>query len=218
MPPSHSTPPASDLSEHSEFGKHLDRWLQKAQIRSWTTLGKQADLSRYRIRQLRRGQIERWPAATLASLCQALHITPNELFIAAGLFSAASHQSTPQPDSIPPATAPANTAPASEDAYALSILTQLEPFLRQWPTAVYAARHHNLPLEHLLKVLSTWDVLLTHLGLETLGQVGETVPFDPAWQQPLAEETYKNGTPVSIRYVGYRRKEKLWLRAQVRSS
>ena len=55
-------------------------------------------------------------------------------------------------------------------------------------------------------------------GVEALGSVGSVVAYDPTWQQPLTDETYERDTPVSIRYVGYRVSNRIWLKAQVRSA
>ena len=201
--------PDSRINAPSEFSETLQQWRDNAAIASWAELGRRAQLSRHRIRQLRAGQLHHWPLDQVVRLCQVLHLSLSELMGAIGLEGP--QESTPEV----PTNGTAAQAPAMTEVRAL--LEQLEPFLRQWPTAVYAARHHNLPAEQLIRVLAPIERLLTQWNLSQLGEVGDVVPFDPAWQQPLTDECYETGQRVSIRYVGYRWQNKLWLRAQVRA-
>ena len=210
--------PSTDPSSNS-LAERLELWRDRAQIYSWAELARRAKISRYRLRQLRCGQIERWPLIECMRVCEVLQISSATLFAAAGL-AIPPTQSEPPTNEFATTEADVASQPAetTREIWERSALDRLEPFLRQWPTAVYAARHHNLPIEQLIRVLSTWERLLELWDIHSIGKVGETVPFDPSWQQPLTDDRYQSGTPVSIRYVGYRWKDKLWLRAQVRAS
>ena len=145
-----------------------------------------------------------WPLQDLQALSGALDISLVELLVAAGEIESGGRSHQPDPDD-------------AQTSFRLATLQRLEPLLRQLPTAAYAVQHHNLPANQLLKVLQPIDALLETWDVEPLGTVGTVVPFDPSWQQSLTEETYERDTPVSIRYVGYRVGNRIWLKAQVRA-
>ncbi|WP_017326175.1 helix-turn-helix transcriptional regulator [Synechococcus sp. PCC 7336] len=192
----------------------LEAWKQQAGRDTWKALAQASNLSRHRIQQLRAGAIARWPLEDLLSLCLALQISLSELAAAAGIpFDG--DRSEPDRGSREVAIVERSQIALEED-WQREALHQLEPLLRQWPTALYAARHHNLPASQLLGLLAPLDRLLRQWEIFPLGQVGQVTAFDPSWQQPLSDEPCESGTPVSIRYIGYRWRDKLWLRAQVK--
>ena len=184
----------------------VSRWMANANFTSWIQLQRASSLSRYRIQQFKCCEMKSWPIQSLESLCGGLNISLTELLAAMEVLEdTGEEKSTPHaPDE-------------SVEIHRQSTLRELESLLRQLPTASYAAQHHNLPAERLLSVLKPLDVLLAKWDVSPLGEVGQIVPFDSSWQVSLADETYENGTPVSVRYVGYRVQNKIWLKAQVRA-
>lgn len=103
----------------------------------------------------------------------------------------------------------------SEAALQHQALQILEPFLRFWPTAAYAA-HQNptAPAQRILPLVKPVFQLLEQWGVNRIGEVGDCVPFDPHQHQsdhaPLAA-----GTPVRITHVGYWWGDRLLFRARV---
>jgi molecular chaperone GrpE (heat shock protein) len=58
--------------------------------------------------------------------------------------------------------------------------------------------------------------LLKQWQVEAIAVVGETVLFDPQWHQLMESELLSEpGTPMIVRYVGYRQGKKLLYRAKV---
>jgi molecular chaperone GrpE (heat shock protein) len=58
--------------------------------------------------------------------------------------------------------------------------------------------------------------LLKQWQVEAIAVVGETVLFDPQWHQFMESELPSEpGTPMIVRYVGYRQGKKLLYRAKV---
>ncbi|HIK26225.1 MAG: helix-turn-helix domain-containing protein [Thermosynechococcus sp. Uc] len=102
-----------------------------------------------------------------------------------------------------------------EAALQYQALQILEPFLRFWPTAAYAAQQNPaVPAQRILPLVKPVFQLLELWGVKRIGEVGECVPFDPRQHQsdraPLAE-----GTPVRITHAGYWWGDRLLLRAMV---
>ncbi|MFN4280204.1 helix-turn-helix domain-containing protein [Thermosynechococcus sp.] len=105
--------------------------------------------------------------------------------------------------------------PVSEAALQHQALQILEPFLRFWPTAAYAARQTpTAPAQRILTLVNPVFQLLEQWGVKKIGEVGECVPFDPHQHQsdraPLAA-----GTLVRITHVGYWWGDRLLFRALV---
>ncbi|MBN1929824.1 MAG: nucleotide exchange factor GrpE [Chlorobiaceae bacterium] len=66
----------------------------------------------------------------------------------------------------------------------------------------------------LLQVASSFRKILAEGGLEQIGVVGETQPYDPALNQMLDGSRPQPGEPVLIRFAGFRFNGKLVAKAQ----
>lgn len=91
----------------------------------------------------------------------------------------------------------------------------LEPFLRFWPTAAYAASQNpTAPAQRILPLVKPVFQLLEQWHVKAIGEVGEVVAFDPHQHQgdrgPLSA-----GTPVRITHLGYWWGDRLLFRAVV---
>jgi hypothetical protein len=97
------------------------------------------------------------------------------------------------------------------------VLDQLESLLLQWPTAAHAARQNPMaPAVKLLPLLKPLEQLLTAWSIEPIGTVGESLPYDPQSQTWMGTgDAPILGTPVQVRYVGYRQGDRLLYRAKV---
>ncbi len=94
-------------------------------------------------------------------------------------------------------------------------LQTLEPFLRFWPTAAYAAtRNPSAPAQRILPLAKPVFQLLEQWGVHPIGEVGAVVPFDPQQHQGEVSSLAK-GTPVRITHLGYYWGDRLLFRAQV---
>ncbi|MFN5513841.1 MAG: helix-turn-helix domain-containing protein [Cyanobacteriota bacterium] len=93
----------------------------------------------------------------------------------------------------------------------------LEPWLRQWPSAVVAAETNpDWPARKLVPLTRPIFTLLQRWQVESLGAPGEIVPYNPQWHEVLEQGAeLAPGEPVQIRYSGYRQGETLLFRAKV---
>ncbi len=94
-------------------------------------------------------------------------------------------------------------------------LSILESWLLQWPTAAAAAQKNpDFPAVKLLPLVKPFANLLNQWQVEAIASVGETIVYDPQWHQ-LMDGNTEPGSPVIVRYVGYRQDQKLLYRAKV---
>ncbi len=94
-------------------------------------------------------------------------------------------------------------------------LQVLESWLLQWPTAAVAVhKNPQLSAEKLLPLVKPVEHLLEQWGVEAIASVGEELPYDPIWHE-LMKGTAQPGEMVRVRYVGYKKGDKLLYRARV---
>jgi|GEM_PF-5840094 len=105
------------------------------------------------------------------------------------------------------------TSPAAELQY--RALNTLEPFLRFWPMAAYAASQNpTAPAQRILPLVKPVFTLLEQWGVTPIGEVGAVVPFDPRQHQSNVGHLAA-GRPVRISHPGYWWGDRLLFRAQV---
>jgi molecular chaperone GrpE (heat shock protein) len=96
-----------------------------------------------------------------------------------------------------------------------SSLEILEPWLLQWPTAVYKAKENaQLAAIKILALVGPVERLMEAWGLEAIASVGAEVAYNPKLHQ-LMEGSAEVGAMVRVRFTGYRQGEKLLYRAKV---
>ncbi|MBE9156818.1 helix-turn-helix domain-containing protein [Nodosilinea sp. LEGE 06152] len=213
-----------------DYSPVLRSLMAQASLTSYRSLSRASDVPRSAIDTLRRGQVGRLQVSTLQRLSQALGM-PLEALVAK--FSA------PLPRDVTP------QAPASDGLEVISqikalrqecdrlqtqlatqaetvrqqvqqqAIAQLEPWLVQWPTAVYAAQQKaDLPAQKLVPLVRPVEALVRQWGLTPIDLVGAEVPFDPQIHQPKAGNPVP-GQPVRVSHVGYRQGDRLLYRAKV---
>ncbi|MEM9511656.1 MAG: hypothetical protein AAF978_03070 [Cyanobacteria bacterium P01_E01_bin.48] len=200
MPETHSTQSRDRL---------LQTWRDRAGYTSWAAFARAAALSRYRLDLFRQARLERLTVKDLISACSALGVSPLEYLSAT--------------EAIDPAEASETEHSPTKDisvedisVWQRSALDCLEPLLRQYPTARYAAEHRELSARQVLPLLLPLERLLEAWNVEPLGCVGETAAFDPTQHELLSDADIATGEPIEIRYLGYRYCGAIWLKAQVR--
>lgn len=177
---------------------HLDRQLRPLMlgvgIDGWQILSDRSGIGLKRLRQLRRGNWDSFRVADLRRLAGVLKISLEELWLLL----------TAQPE----------TVDDREQAWQLAAFQQMESFLTYWPAAAYRVEQGtDLPAAKLLPLVKPIDRLLASWGIESIGQVGETLAFDP--QQHQSDGFIDPGALVRVRYPGYRQVDRLLTRAQV---
>ncbi len=91
----------------------------------------------------------------------------------------------------------------------------LESWLLQWPTAAVAAQKNpKLAAIKLLPLIKPVATLLKQWGVEAIAAVGEHLSYNPQYHE-LMNGTAEIGSPVVVRYVGYRQGDNLLYRAKV---
>jgi transcriptional regulator with XRE-family HTH domain len=174
------------------FDSVLRPLLVTAKIPSWQQLASTSGISISRLRQLRQGQVASWKVAELQKLSFALQVSLDFLLEKLGLIS------TPQ------------VADFQYTSFQI-----IESFLTYWPAAAHQVKlDPTFPASKLLPLVGSIDRLVASWGIESIGQVGEIVPFNPQEHQPLAGNISPT-TPVQIRYPGYRQADRLLTRAKV---
>lgn len=199
--------PASKSTSHdlSARDRTLLTWRNAAGFSSWAELGRAASLSRHRLLMLRHARLERLPVRTLLRACEALHISPLDYLKGVGAIAEPAEMLQPE-----------TSASNSIEQWQRATLERLEPLLRQYPTARYAAERRDVPAQHVLALLHSLEQLLIAWEVEPIGRIGETAAFDPSQHESLSEDAIAPGKTVTIRYIGYRYRGTIWRKAQVR--
>ena len=226
------------VNQPKDYSQPLQTLMQRAGLSSYRALSRAAGVSRSTLTLLRQGQVGRLRVVSVQRLAQALGVTTTELLVQfdqagpanappTNLDSPAAESSG---DQNPVALQPAMTLRQEYerlqqqlDAQPQHIYQQvqgeaiaiLEPWLRQWPTAIYAAQQNpTIPATRLIPLTKPLDRLLQAWGLTAIGPVGAEVPYDPQQHQPMGAAVTP-GQRVRIRYVGYYQGDRLLYRAQV---
>jgi transcriptional regulator with XRE-family HTH domain len=177
------------------FDSILLSLLMTAKISSWQQLANTSGISVSRLRQLRRGQIATWKISELQKLSKALQIPLASLLEKLELIDV--------PD-----------VPQIAD-FQYASFQIMESFLTYWPAAAHQAKlNPTFPASKLLPLVGSIDRLVASWGIQSIGQVGEIIPFNPQLHQSL-EGHIPPEIPVQIRYPGYQQGDRLLTRAKV---
>lgn len=202
-----ASPTALDLTPK------LRQRMQDQDIPSFAELRRRSGLTRSQLRRVRQGQAAQLSLTTLAKLCDALGCS-----LTAGIqqFCPDLANASDLLEREVPTEKIALEARMLERVQA-QVLDQLESLLLQWPTAAHAARQNpTAPAVKLLPLLKPLEQLLTAWSIEPIGTVGESLPYNPQSQTWMGTgDAPILGTPVQVRYVGYRQGDRLLYRAKV---
>ncbi|TVP65321.1 MAG: hypothetical protein EA342_14560 [Leptolyngbya sp. LCM1.Bin17] len=220
------------VKQPNDYSPLLQALMQRAGLSSYRALSRAAGVSRSTLTLLRQGQVGRLQVVSVQQLAQALGVTTTELLV---------QFDRTLPAHAPPANLAPPTAenPVAQNPEALwqeyerlqqqleaqpqhicqqvqrEAIAILEPWLLQWPTAIYAAQQNpTIPATRLIPLTKPLDALLQAWGLTAIGPVGAEVPYDPQQHQPMGA-TITPGQQVRIRYAGYQQGDRLLYRAKV---
>ena len=206
------------------YRSQLEQLMQQAGIADLETLQQASGLSAWQLSRIQYGLLPKMSVETLVQLAKALNLP-----LAVVLNSLSSEPLVPTP---PDRQAEIERLTADYERLEMQLLEQrenvkeelqqevlrtLEPWLLQWPTAAAAAQKNpQWPAVKLLPLVRPLANLLKQWHVEAIAIVGETVPFNPQWHQLMKSDLPSEpGTPVIVRYVGYRQGKKLLYRAKV---
>ncbi|MFP4254082.1 MAG: helix-turn-helix domain-containing protein [Halothece sp.] len=185
-------------SSRVDYTPALKKLMEQVKISNFKQLSQQAGVSEKQILNLRRGKIKQMRLEVLLSLSSVLSVSLTELV---ELFCSETI-SHPREDAL-------------REKFEQESLEMIESWLLQWPTAVSAiAQNPDLPAKRVIKLLNPLEKLIQSWGVSRIGQVGEEVPYDPK-QHQLLSGNVTAGETVRVRYVGYKKGDKLLYRAKV---
>jgi molecular chaperone GrpE (heat shock protein) len=96
-----------------------------------------------------------------------------------------------------------------------SSLDILESWLIQWPRAVFLAKNNpHFPVKSLLMLIKPLEKLLLQWGVKAIATINAEIPYNPQCHQ-LIEGTAQPGDLVKVRYIGYKKGEKILHRVKV---
>jgi len=207
-----------------DYSQKLRSLMQQAQLSSFNELGRQAEVSKWQITQLRRGQADQMRLAPLLKISAVLQMPLMELVQAFSqnslLASASSGSTSPELDTLRQEyqRLQAQLQRQREESWAdfqQHALQVLESWLLYWPTAVHKAQTNpQMAAAQLVPLVRPVENLLREWNVEAIATVNEEVAYDPTIHQ-LLEGTAQPGERVRVRNVGYRQGDRLLHRAKV---
>jgi transcriptional regulator with XRE-family HTH domain len=192
----------------------LRQLMQSVGIRTYAELCQTTGVTEKVIRRLRQGAIGQMQIGTLEKIAQGLNLSAAALL---AQFTSTDSAATPdlqrEYDRLQTQLQTQRAELLQE--FQQSTLQTLESWMLQWPTAAQAAQQNpTAPAVKLLPLVRPVENLLTQWGIEPIGQVGQTIAYNPQEHQVMGALP-QPGDPVRVRYVGYRQGDRLLHRAQV---
>jgi transcriptional regulator with XRE-family HTH domain len=188
--------------------------MQSVGITTYAELCQTTGVTEKVIRRLRRGAIGQMQIGTLAKIAQGLNLNAAALLAE---FTRTDTAATPdlQREYDRLRTQLTTQRETLHQEFQQSALQTLESWMLQWPTAAHAAQQNpSAPAVKLLPLVRPVENLLTQWGIEPIGQVGDTIAYNPQQHQVMGAMP-QPGDPVRVRYVGYRQGDRLIHRAKV---
>jgi molecular chaperone GrpE (heat shock protein) len=200
-----------------DYTDQLQSLMKAVNISSYSQLYQETGLSEKAFRRLRRGQLTHMQVGTLQKVAEVLKISVTQLI---GYFSGETPTEGGSDNDLQKEYERLKQQLQQQQATLLKTFQQnslqtLEPMLLQWSAAVYAAQQNpNIPAVKILPLMRPVEQLLANWGITSIGQVGQTVGYDPQRHQ-LLEGHANPGDTVRVRYSGYRHGDRLLYRAKV---
>ena len=211
-------------SKNRDYTPELRQLMEQSGVSSFLALSRKAGVSEHQVRSLRRGQVSQMRLENLLKLARSLDISLEALL---ATFSEIALQSQQNPETASLEHLQAEydrlqkqldrQQAAAIEEFKQTSLDTLESWMFYWPSAAYATRQNpEFPATRLLPLVKPVEQLLQQWGVETIGEVGMEVVYDPQEHQ-LIKGTAEPGQTVTVRNVGYRLKTGLLHRVKVAS-
>ena len=211
-------------SKNRDYTPELRQLMEQSGVSSFLALSQKAGVSEHQVRSLRRGQVSQMRLENLLKLARSLDISLEALL---ATFSEIALQSQQNPETASLEHLQAEydrlqkqldrQQAAAIEEFKQTSLDTLESWMFYWPSAAYATRQNpEFPATRLLPLVKPVEQLLQQWGVETIGEVGMEVVYDPQEHQ-LIKGTAEPGQTVTVRNVGYRLKTGLLHRVKVAS-
>lgn len=215
-------------SAGANYTERLRSLMQAAGIESFRALSRQAAVSEWQVRQLRRGKADQLRGESLCRLSEVLQTSLHNLLSQFSLLSPAPEKaiSEASPELVQQLEVLKLEYQRLQDQltqqrevlwreFQQESLNALESWLIQYPTAVYSAQQNpQVPATRLLPLMRPVETLIKNWQVEAIATVGAEIPFDPQSHQ-LIDGNAETGDRVRVRYVGYRQGDRLLHRAKV---
>jgi DNA-binding Xre family transcriptional regulator len=197
----------------------LQELMQKVGINSFRALCQQTGTSAHTIRKLRSNELDTLRWQTLVKISSVLQISINELINIFGNRSISESKDRSlemlQQEYQHLQQQLAQQRETLQAEFQYQSLQTLESFLTYFPAAKYAAKNNpDFLASKIFPLLQSIDRLIQQWNVTIIGEIGSTIAYDPRWHQ-LIEGTANPDQLVTVRYVGYRQREKLIFRAKV---
>ncbi len=204
----------------------LQQLMQQAGISGVRELSKIADVPELQLIKLQYGLLPKLPLELTIRVAEALKVPVSQLI---ETFTSSSINSVSQPQGNDSAIALASLQQEYQrlqkqleqqkdsltQDFQQESLQMLESWFLQWPTAIaIIQKNPQLPAERILPLVKPVEQLLQKWGLEAIADVGEEVAYNPQ-QHQLIKGNAEIGDMVKVRYVGYKKGDKLLYRAKV---
>ena len=210
--------------------KRLQVLIERAGIADLNELSQRSKVARLQLLRIQQGLILNISLGAIAKIARTLNISIDSLFA-----------TFIEPDDEPqPETAIAESSQNADSAlkacrqeyqkleqsmtqlearlkaeFQQESLAAIESWLLQWPTAATAVRQNpQLPASRLLSLVEPVERLIEQWDVSTIATVGDELIYDPQNHQ-LIKGTVQPGGLVKVRYVGYKKGNKLLHKAKV---
>ncbi|MGY2765834.1 transcriptional regulator with XRE-family HTH domain [Thermostichus sp. MS-CIW-26] len=201
------------MKSHDALLRNL---MQNAGITAWKELRKRAKLGQGALNALRNGQAEKLKLADLDRVATVLGVPLLSLIQDFGTTD------TPFPEfqeTLQEVQRLRKQLETQEKHLRHQMQTELveklKPLLIQYPTLQQVVeRRPDYPAQQVLALLASLGNLLEDWQLEPIGQVWQQVAYDPESHQ-ADEDDIQVGEPVYVRFVGYRARDQVLVRAKV---
>jgi molecular chaperone GrpE (heat shock protein) len=201
-------------TSQSDYTDRLRELMQSVGIQTYAELCQTTGVTEKVIRRLRRGAIGQMQIGTLAKIAQGLNLSAAALLAEFTRPDTAAMPDLKQEYDRLQTQLTTQRETLNQEFQQITLQT-LESWMLQWPTAAHAAQQNpTAPAVKLLPLVRPVENLLTQWGIAPIGQVGETIAFDPQQHQVMGPMP-QPGDPVRVRYVGYRQGDRLLHRAKV---
>ncbi|MBO9999507.1 MAG: helix-turn-helix domain-containing protein [Cyanobacteria bacterium SID2] len=207
----------TDSTEPFDYTDALRQLMARVGVASFKELQRIAAVSEWQVRQLRRGNLQTMRLENLLKFCTALQVSPETFLATFGVIESSSEVETLRREYQQLQNEIDRTRDTATEEFERESLDVLESFLTYWHAAAHAVENNpQFPAKNLLPLVKPIEKLLDRWQVEPIGDIGADVSYDPQ-QHQLAKGTAQPGDLVRVTHLGYRHRDRLFLRVKVKS-